>query len=128
MKRLFSAAILFLSANILIFYLGLGRFSGMVGSISHGYHMHFIAFFGLSFLLSLILLHERVYLPAPFTLSFLYSGVMVILLELFQMGTGYRVFSFLDIGAGLIGAGTYSLLGIIATRMKIFEKYWLTYR
>jgi hypothetical protein len=85
MKRLFGALFLFILANIAIFYVALGKFSGVIKPFTGGYHMHFIAFFGLSFILSLILVHEKIRLPAPFTLCFIYSVFIAALVEILQL-------------------------------------------
>src|SRR3989344_4689342 len=112
MKKLFAALGLFALANYMIFSVALAKIENpMLGLISSGYHMHFIAFFCLSFTLSLVLIHEKVKLPAPFTLCFLYSAFIAVLIEILQMMTGYRSFNVLDIIMGFIGAGAYSVFG-----------------
>ncbi|MEM2131161.1 MAG: VanZ family protein, partial [Candidatus Woesearchaeota archaeon] len=104
MKRLYSSIFLFILANITIFYFALIKPEGSLKVISGGYHMHFIAFFGLSFILSLILVHEKINLPAPFTLSFLYSFFISFVIEILQLQTGYRTFSYNDVLIGCFGA------------------------
>lgn len=125
MKRLYSSLFLFLIANIAIFYFALSNVNGSLKVISGGDHMHFTAFFGLSFILSLVLIHEKVNLPAPFTLSFLYSFFIAFLIEILQSFTSYRVFSYIDILIGGLGALLYSIIGIFSYNSKFFHKYWI---
>ncbi|MBI5061281.1 MAG: VanZ family protein [Candidatus Aenigmarchaeota archaeon] len=125
MKRLFFALFCFILANVAIFHFALGDFKGDVSLLTSGYHMHFLAFFGLSFTLSLILMHEKVNLPAPFTFCFIYAIFIAILIEMLQAGTGYRTFSIIDILTGAIGAITYSIVGMISYRTRMFHRYWL---
>ncbi|MEM3374583.1 MAG: VanZ family protein [Candidatus Woesearchaeota archaeon] len=125
MKRLYLALFLFITANIALFYFALSKVDNSLRIISSGYHMHFIAFFGLSFFLSLILVHEKISLPAPFTLSFLYSFFIAFVIEILQAQTTYRVFSYNDILFGCLGALCYSILGLISYNSNLFHKYWI---
>ncbi|MEM3374748.1 MAG: VanZ family protein [Candidatus Woesearchaeota archaeon] len=124
--KLFLSLFLFILAHYVIFSVALSDVSGSpIAAITSNYFMHFLTFFGLSFLFSLILVISEKYIKYPFTISFLYSVFIAVLVEMLQISTTKtRFFSYLDILAGTLGASVYSILGIVAYNFHLFEKYW----
>ncbi|MEM4397103.1 MAG: VanZ family protein [Candidatus Woesearchaeota archaeon] len=123
--KLYIAIALFIFAHHLIFSIALSDTrNNPIAKITSNDFMHFTAFFGLAFIFSLILLIAEKYVKFPFTISFLYSVFIAVLVEMLQVSTSTRFFSYLDILIGTIGASVYSILGIIAYNYHLFEKYW----
>ncbi len=96
-----------------------------LNSLIGNYPLHFISFFGLSFILSLILINKEHKIKYPFTICFLYSIFIAIFREMLQQTLTNIGVSYVDILVAVAGAGSYSIIGIIAYETKLFEKYWI---
>jgi glycopeptide antibiotics resistance protein len=106
MKLFIPLAILFLALNGLILGVGLMKIeSPEAKAVLSGYHAHFMAFFVMAFILSLMLI--RLHFHHAYVISFAYACGLAIALELMQGMTGYRHFSLLDILFGMLGAGLH---------------------
>lgn len=123
--KLILAIFLFLLTHFFIFYFALSDVSiNPIAAATSNYYMHFLAFFGLSFLFSLILLIIEKQVKYPFSIAFLYSVFISILVEMLQVSTSTRFFSYFDILVGVIGASFYSVFGVIAYNYHFFEMFW----
>lgn len=123
MKPVIPLIMVFITLNVAIFVSGLAKLESDVGSaLFSGYHAHFAAFFCLSLVLSLILMHKSVNVSEPLMISFIYSLFIAILLEVMQMQVG-RDFSIFDMLASGIGAGSFWLIGYFFDGL--FKKYWI---
>jgi hypothetical protein len=104
-------SIAFISSQAFILYASLSRISPGIGEdVFSGSPMHFLAFFGTSLLLSLLLLELR--FRWPFEGALLYSGIASVAIEILQRTlTDHRVFSRKDMLAGALGALAFYVLG-----------------
>jgi glycopeptide antibiotics resistance protein len=109
MRLLVPLAIAFLAMNAAILGGGLAKLeSPEAKAMLSGYPAHLMAFFILAFVLSLILL--RLHVHHAYIISFCYAVMLAVMLEVLQGFTGYRHFSFLDMGFGAIGAGLHWMI------------------
>jgi glycopeptide antibiotics resistance protein len=109
MKLLVPLMLLFIVVNIAIIAGGLAKVeSPEAKALMSGYHAHFMAFFVLAFVMSLTLLRLKVH--HAYLISFSYAVGFALILEVLQLISGYRVFSWLDVLFGALGAGLHWLV------------------
>jgi len=118
MKELTISA--FLLVHVIIFIGGLSRLNTTLEkTVLSGILPHFIAFFTLAFVSSVLLLsYKKIH---PFLISFLYAVFIGILLEFSQLLIGYRMFDVFDMLMDTVGAGCYFLVGYILYKNGFFE-------
>jgi glycopeptide antibiotics resistance protein len=102
---------MFISVHAAIFFGGTARVNGYGLS---GYPIHFIAFFCVAGVSSMLLLNRR--LPLPFLFSIAYTSILVFVLEGVQSLIPHRTFSITDIYWGVAGALAYSIIAKIFFR------------
>ena len=122
MKKFIFAIFLFIISQLMILYLAVKNLSAIQPMIPlsiplSGPLAHFSAFFVTSFLLAMILTHKYVQIKYPFMISFAYSTMFAIIIELIQLKISYRYFSSEDMFIGMIGALTSCLIFRYSTKV-----------
>jgi VanZ family protein len=124
MKKNTLAIIAFILVNIIVFAGGLVRLNNTIEkTFLSGVVPHFIAFFTLALVYSLVLMSYKA--KHPFLISFFYAVFVGVILEFVQLQIGYRTFDIYDMMVDTIGALCYSVVGYILYKKGFFEKYWM---